>query len=73
MAAPGKDTAIFDLSFTEQTRFRPFHVVAPGFVQASADAVGATEDLTTSEASPQAPFAAVEVDVVAAGGTVGGG
>jgi hypothetical protein len=55
--------AIFDLSFTERHRFRPFQVVAPGFRQESRSSVGRVRDLTRSQASPPAPFAAVEVDV----------
>ena len=66
----GKDATIFDLSFTEKHRYRPFHVVAPGFVQDSRPAVGETGDLVRGDASPQAPFAAVEVDVGRAAGVV---
>ena len=58
-----KDATIFDLSLTEKHRYRPFHVVAPGFVQDSRTGVGDVTTLTRSDASPQAPFAAVEVDV----------
>ena len=66
----GKDATIFDLSFHEKYRYRPFHVVAPGFVQESRTSVGEVGDLTRSEVSPQAPFAAVEVDVTGGAGTV---
>jgi hypothetical protein len=66
----GKGATIFNLSFTERHRYRPFHVVAPGFVQESRATVGEIRDLTRSDISPQAPFAAVEVDIVQATGTV---
>ena len=67
---PRKGVTIFDLSFTELHRYRSFHVVAPGFVQEAHPAVGDVAGLTRSDASPQAPFAAVEVDVERAGGVV---
>ena len=67
---PRKDAIIFDLSLTERHRYRPFHLVAPNFVQASAQASGPVDELTRSDTSPQAPFAAVEVDVERAGGVV---
>jgi hypothetical protein len=66
----GKDATIFDLSFTEQYRYRPFHVVAPGFVDDERSSLGAVDRLTRSDAVPPAPFAAVEVDVENAGGIV---
>lgn len=59
-----KESAIFDLSFDIAARYRPFHLVAPGFVQADAPAIGASTGLFRSDASPQAPFAAVELEVV---------
>jgi hypothetical protein len=65
-----EDAAIFELSFTEQHRYRPFHVVAPGFVQASATDVGTVDELFRSDTSPQAPFAAVEVDVARGSGVL---
>jgi hypothetical protein len=66
----GKDATIFDLSFTEQHRYRPFHVVAPGFIADERSAIGAVDGLSRSDAVVQAPFAAVEVDVVRAGGVL---
>ena len=68
-----KDAAIFDLSFTEQHRYRPFHVVAPEFVQDRQSDLGRVGSLTRSEHSPPAPFAAVEVDVANVEGVVGAG
>ncbi len=62
-----KESAIFELSFAVTERYRPFHLVAPGFVQASQSAVGSTTGVSVSGSSPQAPFAAVVVDVVDAG------
>lgn len=50
-----------DLSFSVESRFRPFALVAPGFV--AAEAVSA-DSFTVGDASPPAPFAAVELDVV---------
>ena len=58
-----KEAAIFELSFDITARFRPFHLVAPEFVQAEDPSAGDVAGLTRSDASPQAPFAAVEVDV----------
>lgn len=58
-----KESAIFDLSFEITERFRPFHLVAPGFVQAEQPRADGSADLFRSDASPQAPFAAVELDV----------
>ncbi len=52
-----------DLSFTELHRFRPFEVVAPGFVSVARSSVGPVAGLSRSDTSPPAPFAAVEVDV----------
>jgi hypothetical protein len=52
-----------DLVFTESHRFRPFDVVAPGFVVVSLGDLGPTREVTRDARSPVAPFAAVEVDV----------
>ena len=62
-SAKGKDATIFDLSLAEKYRYRPFHVVAPEFVDDQRSAVGAVDGLTRSDATLQAPFAAVEVEV----------
>ncbi|HYO40422.1 MAG TPA: hypothetical protein VER39_12290 [Nocardioidaceae bacterium] len=58
------------LSFTERHRHRPFALVAPGFVVDSRSPAGRVAGPTRSEASPPAPFAAVEMDVRSAGGTL---
>jgi hypothetical protein len=68
-----EDTAIFELSFRERARFRPFHLVAPGFVQTFMPDVGGTAELATNQESPPAPFAAVEVEVAGPGGVVAAG
>jgi hypothetical protein len=62
-----QEAAIFDLSFEITARFRPFHLIAPAFVQAEQESVGATAEVNRSAATPQAPFAAVEVEVLDAG------
>ncbi|NUR05911.1 MAG: hypothetical protein HOQ45_02735 [Nocardioidaceae bacterium] len=67
---PGGHAAIFDLSFTETHRYRPVHVVAPGFVAEEHRALGAVRDVTRSGSTPAAPFAAVEVDLVRPGGVL---
>jgi hypothetical protein len=66
----GKDAAIFDLSFTERHRYRPFHLVAPGFVDDERPRAGTVDAVTRSDATLHAPFAAVEVDVERADGVV---
>ena len=78
-APPRKDATIFDLSLTERHRYRPFHLVAPGFVQDTRTGLGDVSTLTRSDRSPPAPFCAVELDVeggdgvlVAGLGTAGG-
>ena len=65
-----KEAAIFDLSFDITSRYRPFHLLAPGFIQAEKASVGAVSDLVRSDTSPQAPFVAVELDVVDDAGAV---
>lgn len=62
--------AVFDLSFAERHRFRPYHVVAPEFVAVSRPRLGEVDRMTRSDRSPEAPFAAVEVDVQRQAGTV---
>lgn len=64
-----KEPAIFDLSFDLTARYRPFHLVAPGFVQVELESAGVVIE-GRSGATPQAPFAAVEVDVVDAGDSI---
>lgn len=67
---PGKDATIFDLSFTEKYRYRPFHVVSPEFVDDHRSAVGPVDALTRSDATLHAPFTAVEMDVERAEGVL---
>ena len=67
-----KESAIFDLSFSVESRYRPFHLVAPGFSPLT-ESPGRVTGLSTGGSAPAAPFAAVEVDVVAASGTVAAG
>jgi hypothetical protein len=62
-----RDATIFDLSFTETRRYRPVHVVAPGFVAEQRTAVGETGTTVRSSSSPPAPYAAVEVDLESIG------
>lgn len=65
--------AILDLTFAVESRFRPFHLVAPDFVAATAEPGGMTS-LTLAEEGPVAPYAAVEVTVAALDqGVVGAG
>jgi hypothetical protein len=66
----GKDATIFELSFTERYRYRPFHLVAPGFVEDRRSALGDVATLTLSDRSPAAPFAAVELEVSDGSGIV---
>jgi hypothetical protein len=59
---------MFDLSLVEESRCRPFEVVAPAFVAERLDGPVPVDGLARSSHSPAAPFAAVEVG--AAGGDV---
>jgi len=62
-----------DLSFGLETRFRPFELVSSSFTQVSlgpADLSSAMEGLRVAETGPPAPYAAVELEVVSASGTV---
>ncbi len=55
-------TAVVDLSFEIVEQFRPFELLAPGFV--AVDLTGPPgRDLQLAESGPVAPFVAVEVDV----------
>lgn len=74
-ASPSEEPAILTLSFDVETRYRPFAIVAPGFITVSrrgrsAGAAPAFKALELSETGPPAPFAGVEVDVTALSGTV---
>lgn len=64
------DGAVFDLSFTERHRYRPFEVVASAFVAEHRPRLGEVDRLTRVDRSPEAPFAAVEVEVERQAGTV---
>jgi hypothetical protein len=55
--------AVVGPPFRELHRYRPFQVTAPGFLQDHRLLLCRVGDLTRSEASPAAPFAAVEVEV----------
>ena len=66
---PSQESAIFDLSFKIESRYRPFELVAPAFTAVRSGA-GAVEGLAVSDHTPAAPFAAVEVDVDALTGPV---
>jgi hypothetical protein len=61
---------VLDLVLRQRHRFRPYHVVAPEFVAETRSPTDEVDELTRSERSPEAPFAAVEVDVQQQGGTV---
>lgn len=58
---PAGGIAILDLTFSQVARFRPFQIVADGFVQAT-DRPRHHTGLTLSEGGPPTPFAAVEVE-----------
>ncbi|HET8718236.1 MAG TPA: hypothetical protein VFM50_10855 [Nocardioidaceae bacterium] len=58
--------APFNLSLIEQHRYRPFEVVGANFVAVDVsdpEQGGAAEALTLSGASPEAPYAAVELEL----------
>jgi hypothetical protein len=61
---------IFDLTFHRVDRFRPFELVAPGFVAASVNTLAPGAGLTLHARGPAAPFAAVEATLPAARGTI---
>lgn len=58
-----RERHIFDLSFEIIERYRPFGLVAPGFVQVDEPTVGRVSSLRRTAATPPAPFAAVELEV----------
>lgn len=59
-----QESAIFDLSFDIETRYRPFDLVAPGFVLAERAGTHQLTDLVVGAHGPlPAPFAAVELTV----------
>jgi hypothetical protein len=68
---PTAEAAIFDLTLHRTDRFRPFELLAPGFVAATVRAVApGTGDLALHTTGPEAPFAAVEARLPAARGSV---
>ncbi|WP_127480995.1 hypothetical protein [Nocardioides pantholopis] len=62
-----QEAAIFDLSFTTTEQFRPFELVAPGFVATEAARRDAAA-LERADGGPAAPWAAVELRVRAGDG-----
>lgn len=63
---PRQEAAIFDLSLTLEHRYRPFELVAPGFVAARAtgdDLRDARAGLTTYDEGPPAPFCTVQAEL----------
>ncbi|HEY6933082.1 MAG TPA: hypothetical protein VI452_06750 [Marmoricola sp.] len=62
--------AVLDLSFTEELRWRPVQIAAPGFLDVEAVDVGPVDDLHWSDTPPVAPYVGVEVHVRAGRGTV---
>ena len=61
-STPAEEAAIFDLSFATTDRFRPFALVAPGFVAVeSGSRTG--EGVTLADSGPPAPWAAVELRI----------
>ena len=68
---PTAEAAIFDLTLHRTDRFRPFELVAPGFVAAKVRTVAPGDgDLSLHATGPEAPFAAVEARLPAARGSV---
>ncbi len=60
-----EEATIFDLSFTLESRYRPFELVAPGFVAVRRGAADLREEagVATSDQGPPAPFCALEAEV----------
>ena len=65
-----KEAAILDLAFQIKHRYRPFHLVSPAFVAVTDHGTTECTDVVTDGRGPDAPFAAVEVDVAASDGVV---
>ena len=65
---------MLDLSFRIVERFRPFELIAPGFSVVDEPGPMGPSEFVRTEASPVAPFAAVELEVVevSAGGVAAG-
>ncbi|MGH3329503.1 MAG: hypothetical protein ACRDPT_17220 [Streptomycetales bacterium] len=65
-------SALFDLRFTTQARYRPFDLIAPNFVQHEGQP-GTASGIVRAPAGPRAPFAAVVLDVADPGDGVAAG
>ncbi|MBA2464317.1 MAG: hypothetical protein H0V42_04990, partial [Nocardioidaceae bacterium] len=68
-----KESTIFDLSFSVESRYRPFDLLAPAFVVAESDIVSGSPGavgLERSTASPDAPFCCVQVELTDPSGKV---
>ena len=71
--ATTEESAIFDLSFDLETRYRPFQLVSSGFTEVDLgpdELTSALEGLQVAGSGPPAPYAAVELDVRGPTGTV---
>ena len=66
-SAPSQEDAIFDLSFTIESRYRPFELIANEVGSADAPA---HEGLQLSRTGPEAPFCALEATVAGSSGKV---
>ena len=66
-SAPSQEDAIFDLSFTIESRYRPFELIANEVGSADAPT---HEGLQLSRTGPEAPFCAVEATVAGSSGKV---
>jgi hypothetical protein len=64
--APQEDT-IFDLSFSIESRYRPFTLIG---TQAGTDDAPAGDGIRTASEAPPAPFCAIEAEVAGASGRV---
>lgn len=74
--APGTASAApdgpLDLTFTRTHQYRPFDLIAPGFVQydTAVAPAGAADSLVVTDHRPRAPYGTVEVEVRSLTGTV---
>jgi hypothetical protein len=66
-AAAARRLSVFDLRFSLIEQYRPFALLAPGFVQHKATP-GRLSQLVRTDARPVAPFASVVLDVAAQDG-----
>ena len=68
-----QEAAIFDLSFSIESRYRPFELLAPAFVVPESDTVSESTgagELQRASASPQAPFCCVQAEIADPSGKV---